>query len=154
MEHSSLNSMKKEPLRWCSDRTGHEPFIRKGSTGGWDELLSEEQAGLLQKRLNEMFSKEELEFLGEQYQWKSTGTIKVFAQNIVNAIVYFIYILYGNMSAIMHGIMLPQIWSHSYFSFFSGWFRGGEFALVLLIVFQLFKFCSEINLKSSSVVHP
>ena len=69
MEHSSLNSMKKEPLRWSGvDRTRHEPFIRKGSTGGWGELLSEEQAGLLQKRLDEMFSKKELEFLGEQYK--------------------------------------------------------------------------------------
>ncbi|KAL7517173.1 hypothetical protein ACHAWX_002120 [Stephanocyclus meneghinianus] len=67
MEHSSLDSMKQNPRRWCSDRTGFKPFIRKGSTGGWDELLSEEQAALLQKRLDEMFSKEELDFLGDQY---------------------------------------------------------------------------------------
>lgn len=68
MEHSSLKSMKKDPKRWCSDRTGYQPFIRKGSMGGWDELLSEEQARELQKRLDEEFTKEELEFLGEQYQ--------------------------------------------------------------------------------------
>eukprot|EP00804_Cyclotella_cryptica_P016993 CCRYP_001913-RA/>CCRYP_001913-RA protein AED:0.28 eAED:0.28 QI:0/0.5/0.66/1/0/0/3/1325/291 len=67
MEHSSLDSMKQNPRRWCSDRTGFKPFIRKGSTGGWDELLSEEQAALLQKRLDEMFTKEELGFLGDQY---------------------------------------------------------------------------------------
>ena len=67
MEHSSLDSMKKDPRRWCSDRTGYQPFIRRGSTGGWNELLSEEQAGLLQNRLNEMFTKDELDFLGEQY---------------------------------------------------------------------------------------
>jgi hypothetical protein len=68
MEHSSLDSMKKDARRWCSDRTGFKPFIRKGSTGGWDELLSMEQAEMLQKRLNEMFTNEELDFLGEQYQ--------------------------------------------------------------------------------------
>ena len=67
LEHSSIDSMKKDPTRWCSDRTGHEPFIRRGETGGWRELLSEEQALKLQKRLNDLFSKEELEFLGEQY---------------------------------------------------------------------------------------
>jgi hypothetical protein len=67
MEHSSLDSMKKDPRRWCSDRMGYQPFIRRGSTGGWNELLSEEQAGLLQNRLNEMFTKDELDFLGEQY---------------------------------------------------------------------------------------
>mmetsp|Transcript_9098 Transcript_9098/g.20564 ORF Transcript_9098/g.20564 Transcript_9098/m.20564 type:complete len:298 (-) Transcript_9098:120-1013(-) len=68
MEHSSLDSMKKDPRRWCSDRTGHQPFIRKGSTGGWkEELLSEEQAAKLQNRLDKLFTKEELEYLGEQY---------------------------------------------------------------------------------------
>ena len=67
MEHSSLDSMKQNPRRWCSDRTGFKPFIRKGSTGGWSELLSEDQAGMLQKRLDEMFTKDELNFLGEQY---------------------------------------------------------------------------------------
>jgi hypothetical protein len=67
LEHSSLDSMKKDPTRWCSDRSGYQPFIRRGSTGGWNELLSVEQAGKLQKRLDELFTKDELEFLGEQY---------------------------------------------------------------------------------------
>ena len=67
LEHSSLDSMKKDPRRWCSDRTGYQPFIRRGSTGGWRELLSEEQAIKLQKRLDDLFSKEELEYLGDQY---------------------------------------------------------------------------------------
>ncbi len=67
LEHSSLEAMKQNPRRWCSDRTGYKPFIRKGSTGGWDELLTEEQAELIQKRLDETFTREELEFLGEQY---------------------------------------------------------------------------------------
>lgn len=67
LEHSSLDSMKKDPRRWCSDRTGHQPFIRKGSTGGWNELLSDEQAAKLQKRLDAEFTKDELSFLGEQY---------------------------------------------------------------------------------------
>jgi len=67
LEHSSLEAMKQHPRRWCSDRTGYKPFIRKGSTGGWDELLTEDQEELIQKRLDEVFTKEELEFLGEQY---------------------------------------------------------------------------------------
>ncbi|KAL7537103.1 hypothetical protein ACHAWF_005660 [Thalassiosira exigua] len=67
MEHSSLKSMKKDPLRWCSDRKGHQPFIRRGDTGTWGELLSEDQAALLQKRLDENLTKEELEYLGDQY---------------------------------------------------------------------------------------
>ncbi len=67
LEHSSLDSMKKDPTRWCSDRSGYQPFIRRGSTGGWNELLSVEQAGKLQKRLDDLFTKDELKFLGEQY---------------------------------------------------------------------------------------
>lgn len=67
LEHSSLDSMKKEPARWCSDRTGFQPFIRKGATGEWDELLSKEQAAMLQNRLDQMFTKSELDFLGELY---------------------------------------------------------------------------------------
>lgn len=67
MEHSSLDSMKKDSIRWCSDRAGYQPFIRKGTTGGWKELMSEEQAAKLQKRLDEKFTKEELEYLGDQY---------------------------------------------------------------------------------------
>ena len=68
MEHSSLDSMKKDSIRWCSDRVGYQPFIRKDTTGGWKELMSEEQAAKLQKRLDEKFTKEELEYLGDQYQ--------------------------------------------------------------------------------------
>jgi hypothetical protein len=68
LEHSSLKNMKKHPLRWSSERPKeHTPFIRKGSIGEWDELLREEQAAMLQKRLNESFSPSELEFLGSQY---------------------------------------------------------------------------------------
>ncbi len=67
LEHSSLDSMKKDPRRWCSDRTGYQPFIRRGSTGGWTELLSVEQAALLRSRLTEIFSEAELNFLGELY---------------------------------------------------------------------------------------
>lgn len=67
LEHSSLDSMKKDPRRWCSDRTGYQPFIRRGSTGGWTELLSVEQAALLRSRLTDIFSEAELYFLGELY---------------------------------------------------------------------------------------
>jgi short-subunit dehydrogenase len=67
LEHSSLDSMKKEPTRWCSDRTGYQPFIRRGATGEWDELLSKDQAAMLQNRLDQMFTKSELDFLGDLY---------------------------------------------------------------------------------------
>jgi hypothetical protein len=67
LEHSSLDSMKKEPTRWCSDRSGYQPFIRRGATGEWDELLSKDQAMMLQNRLDEMFTKSELDFLGDLY---------------------------------------------------------------------------------------
>ena len=67
LEHSSIESMKTNPLRWCSARDGFEPFIRSGKTGGWRELMSEEQAAKLQARLKENFTNEELEWLGEHY---------------------------------------------------------------------------------------
>lgn len=67
LEHSSLDAMKKDQTRWCSDRTGYQPFIRQGKTGGWRELMSVNQADMLQKKLEDVFSEEELEFLGEQY---------------------------------------------------------------------------------------
>jgi len=67
LEHSSIESMKVNPRRWCSARDGFEPFIRSGKTGGWRELMSEEQAAKLQARLKENFTNEELEWLGEHY---------------------------------------------------------------------------------------
>ena len=67
MEHSSLESMKKDSQRWCSARDGYEPFIRSGKIGGWKELMSEAQASELQQKLDETFTKEELQWLGEQY---------------------------------------------------------------------------------------
>lgn len=67
MEHSSLDSMKKDPQRWCSARDGYQPFIRSGKIGGWKELMSLEQAEKLQQKLNETFTMKELEWLGEQY---------------------------------------------------------------------------------------
>lgn len=67
LEHSFLDSMKKAPARWCSDRTGYQPFIRRGGTGEWDELLSKDQATMLQNRLDHMFTKSELDFLGDLY---------------------------------------------------------------------------------------
>ena len=48
-------------------RDGFEPFIRSGKTGGWRELMSEEQAAKLQQRLEDEFTKDELEWLGEHY---------------------------------------------------------------------------------------
>jgi hypothetical protein len=66
--HSSLDSMKKEPGRWSSERPKeHTPFIRKGSVGEWKDLISDEQAALLDQRMHETFSVEELKDLGDQY---------------------------------------------------------------------------------------
>lgn len=68
LSHSSLENMKKEPRRWCSDRPKeHTPFIRKGSTGGWGELLNKEQVDALDKRMGDMCSEEELQLLGDKY---------------------------------------------------------------------------------------
>jgi hypothetical protein len=66
--HSSLESMKKDPTRFSSERPKeHTPFIRKGSVGGWDELLSEEQSCLLDQRMRSAFSDDERKVLGELY---------------------------------------------------------------------------------------
>jgi len=68
LHHSSLDSMKKDPLRWCSARSHeHAPFIRKGSHGEWNELLTVEQAALLDQRMRETVSEQELAFLGDKY---------------------------------------------------------------------------------------
>ena len=66
--HSSLESMKKDPTRFSSERPKeHTPFIRKGSVGGWDELLSEEQTYLLDQRMRSTFNDDERKVLGELY---------------------------------------------------------------------------------------
>mmetsp|Transcript_5176 Transcript_5176/g.13952 ORF Transcript_5176/g.13952 Transcript_5176/m.13952 type:complete len:314 (-) Transcript_5176:158-1099(-) len=68
LEHTSLSSMKKDPLRWSSERkVGHAPFIRKGSIGGWKELMSDDQAEALVRKMKETFTQEELEWLGDDY---------------------------------------------------------------------------------------
>ena len=68
LEHSSLKQMKKDPLRWCSLRPKHHtPFIRQGSIGGWDELLTAQQAEKLNEKMKQTFTKEEIETLGENY---------------------------------------------------------------------------------------
>ena len=66
--HSSLESMRKDPTRFSSERPKeHTPFIRKGSVGGWDELLSDEQTELLDQRMRSTFSDDERKVLGELY---------------------------------------------------------------------------------------
>lgn len=66
--HSSIDEMKKYPLRWCSFREDHHtPFIRKGKVGGWSELLSEEQAKKMDEKMKSIFTVEELELLGNRY---------------------------------------------------------------------------------------
>ena len=68
LEHSSLKSMQKDPMRWCSERPKeHTPFIRKGSMGGWDEILSPEQAEILDNKMRDICSEEELQMLGDKY---------------------------------------------------------------------------------------
>lgn len=68
LEHSSLKSMQKDSKRWSSDRPKeHTPFIRKGSMGGWNELLKPEQIEILDEKMRQTCSKEELELLGDKY---------------------------------------------------------------------------------------
>jgi hypothetical protein len=66
LEHSSMKSMKENPLRWSSQRS-HTPFVRKGSVGGWAELLRPEQAEQIDRRMKETFTYEQLEFLGSEF---------------------------------------------------------------------------------------
>lgn len=68
LEHSTLDNMKKDALRWCSSRPKHHtPFIRNGSIGKWNELLTTEQSNILDQKMEKYFTKEELTFLGNQY---------------------------------------------------------------------------------------
>lgn len=68
LKYSSLEEMKKDPLRWSSERkVVHSPFIRSGIVGGWDELLTKEQGGKLDKMMREEFTEEELNYLGAKY---------------------------------------------------------------------------------------
>ena len=68
LHHSSLESMKKDPLRWCSQRQEQfTPFIRNGKSGDWMTSLSEEQVKVLDAKTREYFTPKELEDLGEKY---------------------------------------------------------------------------------------
>lgn len=67
--HSSVKSMKKDPLRWCSARSEEKftPFIRNGRQGAWKELLSDAQVDKLDKKTREIFTEDELRELGDKY---------------------------------------------------------------------------------------
>lgn len=66
--HSSVENMKKDPLRWCSERDAKfTPFIRKGKIGEWDELLRDEHVERLDKMTREFFDEDERKELGEKY---------------------------------------------------------------------------------------
>ena len=68
MEKSSFNSMQKDLQRWSSARpTNHTPFIRKGKVGDWRDMLSIEQSERINKKMNDFFSKEDLERLWPNY---------------------------------------------------------------------------------------
>lgn len=68
LQHSSVESMKKDPLRWCSEREKKfTPFIRDGKSGNWMTSLSEEQVEVLNKKMRECFTEEELVELGDKY---------------------------------------------------------------------------------------
>jgi len=65
---SSLEEMKKDPLRWCSERAvEHTPFIRSGQVGGWTELLTKAQGEKLDEIMRQTFTEEELKYLGTKY---------------------------------------------------------------------------------------
>lgn len=66
--HSSVENMKKDPLRWCSERkVKFTPFIRQGHSGSWNELLSDVQVEKLDKITREIFSSDEVKELGDKY---------------------------------------------------------------------------------------
>ena len=68
LDHSSLEKMKKDPLRWCSERPSEKtPFIRNGQVGAWGELLSTSQVEVLDRMMEEAFTTDELAFMGEKY---------------------------------------------------------------------------------------
>mmetsp|Transcript_634 Transcript_634/g.1503 ORF Transcript_634/g.1503 Transcript_634/m.1503 type:complete len:310 (+) Transcript_634:65-994(+) len=68
LEHSSLKSMQQDPRRWCSERPKeHTPFIRKGNMGGWDELLTPIQIEILDSKMREICTEEEMQMLGDKY---------------------------------------------------------------------------------------
>lgn len=68
LHFSNIEEMKKDPLRWCSERkSNHTPFIRKGAVGGWKELLTKAQGEMLDEIMKKKFSSEELEVLGSKY---------------------------------------------------------------------------------------
>lgn len=68
LKYSSLEEMKKNPLRFCSARkSAHEPFIRSGKVGGWDELVTKEQGERLDEMMANEFTQEELQYLGAKY---------------------------------------------------------------------------------------
>lgn len=66
LEHSSLQKMKGDPQRWSSERgEQHTPFVRKGNVGGWMELLKTHQICILDQKMRNMCTDEELKVLGE-----------------------------------------------------------------------------------------
>jgi hypothetical protein len=66
--HSSVEQMKTEPLRWCSERKAKfTPFIRQGQSGSWNEILCDEQVEILDKKTRDFFDAEELKELGDKY---------------------------------------------------------------------------------------
>lgn len=66
--HSSVENMKKEPLRWSSERKSKfTPFIRRGESGSWNELLSDDKVQLLDRKFRERFNSEEVEEFGDKY---------------------------------------------------------------------------------------
>lgn len=66
--YSSVTNMKKDPLRWCSERQAKfTPFIRKGQNGSWGELLTDDQVQQLDDMTRRFFDEDELKELGESY---------------------------------------------------------------------------------------
>lgn len=67
-QHSSFESMQMNSQRWTLSKRIHTPFIRNGKAHTWSDLLSTDQAALLDKRMEDTFTKEELDFLGDLYR--------------------------------------------------------------------------------------
>ena len=68
LKHSSLECMKQNPIRWCSERPSEQtPFIRNGGVGSWGEILTSTQVAILDNMMKKAFTEDELALLGEKY---------------------------------------------------------------------------------------
>mmetsp|Transcript_5993 Transcript_5993/g.10017 ORF Transcript_5993/g.10017 Transcript_5993/m.10017 type:complete len:327 (+) Transcript_5993:116-1096(+) len=67
-QQSSFESMQMNSQRWTMSQRSHTPFIRNGKANAWPDSISKHQAAQLDRRMEETFSQDDLEFLGDLYR--------------------------------------------------------------------------------------